>query len=65
MEHPNFKFEQKVNFNHDISKQIGHKEAYIVSVYTPSQRKKFKADYRVVLSDGVEVDVKEHDIDAA
>lgn len=65
MEHPKFKFEQEVSFNDEVSKKTGETVAHVVSVYTPSQKKKFNADYRVILPSGQEVDVNEEDIKAA
>lgn len=65
MEHPKFKFEQKVLFNDEVSKKTGETVAHIVSVYSPSQRKKLNADYRVILPTGQEVDIKETDLKVA
>lgn len=62
MDNPKFKDHQKVSFIKEISDQIGQKEAHIVKVYSQSQMRKFNADYRVVLQNSTEVDVKESDI---
>jgi hypothetical protein len=65
MEHPEFKFEQKVSFNEEIRKKTGETIAHVVSVYSPSQRKKLDADYRVILPTGQQIDVKETDLKVA
>jgi hypothetical protein len=62
MEHPKFKEEQKVSFGPNIKTD---EKAHVVTVYSPSQKKKLGADYRVILSSGEELDVKESDIRAA
>lgn len=61
MEHPKFKFEQKVAFLHE--NEITH--AHIRTVYSPSQRKKLESDYCIILKNGEEIDVKEEQLEVA
>jgi hypothetical protein len=65
MEHPKFKSEQKVSLSSKLSEKCGDTKAHIVTVYSPSQKKTFSADYRIILSNGNEFDVKESELKVA
>lgn len=65
MEHPKFKFEQKVSLVGKLATEYDGSTAHVRTVYSPSQKKKLDADYCIILSNGDEVDVKESDLKAA